>query len=428
MSHQYRRATALVVAAAASALLLTACTMGPDDVATPDAPSTTAPTGDPGGSDAPVDAAVQELLDGAAGRHLDEHALGSLVAEIRIDGEVAAQYAEGEAMSGEPVTLDGRFRNGAVAITYVSTVMMRLAEEGVIDLDAPIDEWVPDVPDADQVTPRMLANMTAGYPDHVADQAFVDAEVADPFRAWTTEELLEFSFGAPRLFAPGENWDYSHAGYIVLGEVLEAASGQPLEELIAQYLLDPLGLDATVQDVGPAIPEPAVHAFTLERGVWEDSSYWNPSWTLPAGAIETSSVGDVAASFDAIVGRGELIDESSWEAMFEPELIGFGAPLDGCRSCHTMVEEWSYGLGAMLTGDWVKQTPLFGGYASSVVTLPAARAEDGRAVTVAVAITYTQDTFDDWDATLRNFADDLALSLAGELVPDNPPPMPPPAR
>ncbi|MEV1129268.1 serine hydrolase domain-containing protein [Agromyces sp. NPDC049794] len=423
MLHPVRRAVNAIAAAAASALLLAACTATASDVATNE-PSTesTEPGTEPGAS---TDAAVQQLLDTAAARHFDERALGSLLAEIRIDGEVAAQVALGEAMSGEPVTIDGRFRNGAVAITYVSTVMMKLAEEGAIDLDEPIATWLPDVPDADRATPRMLANMTAGYPDHVANQAFVDAFVADPFRAWTTDELLEYSFGAPRLFVPGENWDYSHAGYVVLGQVLEAASGQSLEELIDEYILDPLELDATVPDQGPAIPEPAVHAFTLERGVWEDSSYWNPSWTLPAGAVETSSVSDMAASFDAIVGRGELLEESSWAAMFDAELVGFGEPLDGCRSCHTMVDGWSYGLGAVLTGDWVKQTPLFGGYAGSVVTLPAARADDGRAITVAVAVTYTPDSYDDWSASLANYADELALALGGELAPDNPPPTPP---
>lgn len=413
MPHPARRATSPIVAAAASALLLAACTASPSDVANSE------PTNEPSAS---TDAAVQQLLDETAARHFDERALGSLIAEIRIDGEVAAQVALGEAMSGVPVTLDGRVRNGAVAITYVSAVMMKLAEEGVIDIDEPIARWLPDVPDADLVTPRMLANMTAGYPDHVANQAFVDAEVADPFRAWTTGELLEFSFDPPRMFAPGENWDYSHAGYVVLGEVLEAASGESLEELIATYILDPLELHATVADQGPAIPEPAVHAFTFERGVWEDSSYWNPSWTLPAGAVETSSISDMAASFDAIVGNGELLEESSWQAMFEPELIGFGAPLDGCRTCHTMDEVYSYGLGAVLSGDWVKQTPLFGGYAGAVATLPAARADDGRSVTIAVAVTYTQGSYDDWNASLKNYAEELALKLGGELVPDNPPP------
>ncbi|HEY6800491.1 MAG TPA: serine hydrolase domain-containing protein [Agromyces sp.] len=413
MPHHARRATSGIVVAAASAMLLAACTAPASDVATSE------PSDEPGAS---TDAAVQQLLDEAAARHFDEHALGSLLAEIRIDGEIAAQVALGEAMSGVPVTLDGRVRNGAVAITYVSTVMMKLAEEGVIDIDEPIAKWLPDVPDADQATPRMLANMTAGYPDHVANPAFVDAEVADPFRTWTTDELLEYSFGAPRLFAPGDNWDYSHAGYVVLGEVLEAASGESLEQLIAKYILDPLELDATVADQGPTIPEPAVHAFTLERGVWEDSSYWNPSWTLPDGAVETSSISDMAASFDAIVGNNELLDESSWQAMFEPELIGFGASLDGCRSCHTMDETYSYGLGAVLSGDWVKQTPLFGGYAGAVATLPAARADDGRSVTIAVAVTYTQGSYDDWSASLKNYAEELALSIGAELVPDNPPP------
>ena len=121
--------------------------------------------------------------------------------------------------------------------------------------------------------------------------------------------------------------------------MIEAAADRPLEDLIAEHVLEPLALDATVHDLGPAIPDPAVHAFTLERGVWEDSSYWNPSWTLPAGAVQTSSISDVASSFDAIVGRGELLEQASWDAMVEPALVGFGEPLEGCRSCHTLVDD-----------------------------------------------------------------------------------------
>ncbi len=426
MPHPSRRLPGAIVAAAASALLLAGCTMGAGEVAATGAAGAGLPTDGGNGASPTTDPATQQVLEDVAARQLEEHALGSVVAEVRIDGDVAAQVALGDAMSGEPVTIDGRFRNGAVAITYVSTVLMRLAEQGVIDLDEPIDRWLPDLPDAERATPRMLASMTAGYPDHVANQAFIDSSVDDPFRAWTTDELIGFSTGAPRLFPPGENWDYSHAGYVILGEVIEAAADRPLEDLIAEHVLEPLALDATVHDLGPAIPDPAVHAFTLERGVWEDSSYWNPSWTLPAGAVQTSSISDVASSFDAIVGRGELLEQASWDAMVEPALVGFGEPLEGCRSCHTLVDEWSYGLGAILTGDWVKQTPLFAGYAGAVVTLPAVRAEDGRSVTVAVSVTYTPDTYDDWSVALRNYADDIALSVGAELVPGNPPPMPPP--
>ena len=87
-----------------------------------------------------------------------------------------------------------------------------------------------------------------------------------------------------------------------------------------------------------------------------------------------------------------------------------------------MTEEWSYGLGTMLAGDWVLQTPLFGGYASTVATLPASRADDGRSVTVAVAVTYTEDSFEDWGGTLDNWANELARGLGAQLVPGNPPP------
>lgn len=409
MPHPTRRLAVVGVAASgALALMLAGCTASDGTATSPPETTSTA------------DTAMQALLEQAATEQVEDHALGSLLAEIRMGGEIVAQAAIGEAMAGVPITLDGRFRNGAVAITYVSTVMLRLAEEGVIDLDEPIERWLPGFPDADLVTPRMLANMTAGYPDHVRNAQFIDAFIADPFRNWTTEELIRSSQSSPRMFAPGENWDYSHSDYVVLGRVMEAASGSTLDELIAKYVLDPLDLEGTVADQTAAVPEPAVHAFTAERGVWEDSTFWNPSWTLPEGAVQTSTISDVAASFDAIVGRGELLDEASYKELIDPALVGFGSPLDGCPTCHEMTPAWSFGLGTILIGDWVIQTPSFGGYASSVVTLPESR-NDGEAITVAVAVTYTRDSFTDWDATLSNAADELARQLGAELVPDNPP-------
>lgn len=396
-------------AAAASLALLAGCAPGSENtVMTASGASTS-------------DAAVQAMLEQSAAEQLEARALGSLLAEIRIDGEVVADVALGEAMSGVPVTFDGRFRNGAVAITYVSTAMLRLAEDGVLDLDEPIVRWLPDLPEADHVTPRMLANMTAGYPDHVVNAEFLTAIVDDPYIRWTNEDLISLGLSTPRRFAPGENWDYSHTDYVVLGEVMEAASRSSLEDLIAKYVLDPLDLADTVADQTPMVPEPVVHAFTAERGIWEDSTFWNPSWTLPDGAVETSTISDIAASFDAIVGRGEVLDDSSYEELIDPALVGFGSPLEGCPNCHEMSRTWSYGLGATLQDDWVFQQPLFGGYASSVGTLPESRADDG-AVTIAVAVTFTRESYADWSGTSGNWADELVKELGAQLVPDNPPP------
>lgn len=129
----------------------------------------------------------------------------------------------------------------------------------------------------------------------------------------------------------------------------------------------------------------------------------------------------MARSFDAIVGHDGFLTAASRREMIEPRLIGFGAPVDGCPTCHTLTDTFSYGLGAMLQGDWVFQTPQFGGYAASVGTLPDERAVGGR-ITVAVAVTHSRASFEDWTGALPNRADDTARLIAAALVPGNPPP------
>lgn len=379
------------------------------------------PAANPANTAIASDTAVESLLNDLTEEQFATRGLTSLVAQIRLDGREIATVSLGESMSGVPITRDGRFRNGAVAIMYVAATMLAMADEGLVDLDEPISRWLPGVAAGDSATLRMLASMTAGYPDHVANEDFLDAVVANAFRAWTEDELLGYSEASPRLFAPGENWDYSHAGYILLGRVLSVAGDAPLDELITKYVLEPLALDGTVADVTAQIPEPVVHGFTSERGVYEDSTYWNPSWTLPAGAIQTSTIDDMASSFDAIVGRGELLSSESHEAMIAPSLVGFGAPLEGCRSCHTLTTEWNYGLGVFLREDWVLQTPLFGGYQSAVATLPASRSEQG-SVTIAVSAVPGPNSYTDWHSALSNWALELTIALATELVPTNPPP------
>ncbi|AML50468.1 serine hydrolase domain-containing protein [Falsihalocynthiibacter arcticus] len=309
-----------------------------------------------------IPAAELEAIQAIAQDQFDRHSLNSMIYQVRIDGDAVLTQALGQAMTGVPATTDGHFRNGAVGLAYVASLALRLAEEGVIDLDEPIARWLPNLAGSEHATVRMLANMTAGYPDHVANEdGFVDPFLADPFANWSPQDLIEVSLSTPRMFVPGSNWDYSHSGYVILGQVLEAATDQPLADLIAHYILEPLDLTATVSFDTAQIPAPVIHGFTAERGVWEDSTFWNPSWTLPSGAIQVSTISNVARSFDAIVGHDGFLKPESREQMITPYLIGFGAPLAGCPNCHALTADFSYGLGVMLQGDWVFQTPLFGG-------------------------------------------------------------------
>lgn len=363
-----------------------------------------------------------DRIESIVSAQFGKHRLNSLLMQVRIDGKEVTTIALGEAMTGVPAQIGGRFRNGAVAITYVAALALRLAEEGIVDLDTPISRWLPGLPASDKVTIRMLANMTAGYPDHVAnEERFQKQFYENPFRTWTPQEIIGVSLSSERRFAPGENWDYSHSGYVVLGQVLEAATGKPMHRLMDEYVLRPLMLEQTFGFDTAMMPGPAIHGFTGERGIWEDSTFWNPSWTLPSGAIQVTTINDMARSFDTIVGVDGFLSASSRKAMIEQRLIGFGAPLEGCPTCHALTHSFSYGLGTMLRGDWVFQTPLFGGYASSVGTLPQERSKNGR-ITIAVAVTLTRDSIQDWKGRLPNYADETVRLIAAELAPDRPVP------
>jgi len=333
--------------------------------------------------------------------------------------------AMGQSMAGVPATTDMHFRNGAVAISYVTTLLLRFVDRGMAGLDDPIAAWLPDLPEADRVTLRMLSNMTAGYPDYVQNPKLADAIYADPFRQWTTSELLALSLERPRVFAPGENWDYAHTDIVILGRALEAIGGAPLAELLRNEVLDPLGLRDTVSSDTPEIPQPVLHAYTAERrttlgipeGVpfLEESTYWNPSWTLASGAIQTTTIADMATGA-AAVGDGRLLSEASHRAQVDPVLRGFGKPLEGCPACHTLGGPYVYGLGIVINGSWLLQNPLFAGYGATAAYLPSRR------LTVAVATTFTADAFQpDGGLKVRNPSQELYRRIGAALAPEDSP-------
>jgi CubicO group peptidase (beta-lactamase class C family) len=77
------------------------------------------------------------------------------------------------------------FRSGAVAVSYLSTVLLKLVDRKRVRLDDKLSRWLPNLPHANEITLEMLAASRSGYQDYVQDDAFMKASEADPFRAWT---------------------------------------------------------------------------------------------------------------------------------------------------------------------------------------------------------------------------------------------------
>src|SRR5688572_16933183 len=107
-------------------------------------------------------------VEAAAKRALEKYHLKAVLVRVTKGTEEVATLAMGESMTGVPATEEMHFRNGAVAISYLGTVLLQLVDEGKVALDDTIEEWLPDALASKKVTLRMLANCTSGYPDFVA--------------------------------------------------------------------------------------------------------------------------------------------------------------------------------------------------------------------------------------------------------------------
>ena len=353
--------------------------------------------------------------------------VNAVILRVTIDGQEVVTAALGESMTGVPATTDMHFRNGAVAIFYVATLLLLLVDQGVVTLDDPLATWLPDLPDADAVTLRMLANMTAGYPDFVQNPKLAQEFYADPFCQWTPEEQIAIGLSTPRVFAPGTNWDYSHTDYVILGQVLEKITGQPLDVALQEQVLGPMGLRNTIAWSTPEISEPVLHAFSSERrqalGIpagarfYEESTFWNPSWTFAKGAIQTTDIVDMTTTAEA-VGVGTLLSPESHQEQIAPKLLGFGTPVAGCPACHTLDEAYSYGLGVAISGDWILQNPLFGGYGAVAGYLPPEK------IAVAVATTFGEGAFDEQGNYRHKSFQDIFAAIGTHLAPDHPVPTP----
>lgn len=368
--------------------------------------------------------AVMRIVDDV----MKQEHLKAVIIRVTENGRELLTRASGESMTGVPATPAMHFRNGAVAISYVSTLLLRLVDQGKVSLDDKLSTWLPDVPHSDQVTLGQLAQMTSGYPDYViGNTEFIDASYQDPFRQWEPEQLLGFATSKPLLYEPGTNWNYAHTNYVLLGRALEKATGEQMPKLLDDEVLEPLGLTNTANSFTPEIPAPVLHAYTSERRetlqipsgttFYEESTFWNPSWTITDGAIQTTNIYDMEASA-AGIGSGKLLSKKSHELMVSRDLLGKTHAQPGCATCGPMTDFYTYGMGIVTSGDWLLQNPLFSGEAGVMAYLPSKK------IAVGIAVTYLPEAFDE-QGNYVNAADTLFRRVGAELAPDDAPPTPP---
>ena len=259
--------------------------------------------------------------------------------------------AIGNSMTTEPATTHMHYRIGGIAETFMSTMLLILVERGLIGLDDTILRWFPRLPAADRVTVRMLVGNTAGYIDYVTVDDFIKRQLADPFRTFTDDDLIDYSVrGGKMNFPPGASQQYSHTDNVILGQVIQRATGRTIGELYEQNIFEPLGMRDTHCPNGQDIQAPVLHAFTKDRRFYEDCTYWNPSWgSTPAMA--TSNIHDLG-KWGPILGKGRLISRTHFEAQIAPTSVGKGQ--------NRRDRYFAYGFGVV--NGWIVQNPNINGY------------------------------------------------------------------
>jgi CubicO group peptidase (beta-lactamase class C family) len=197
--------------------------------------------------------------------------------------------------TGVEATPDSLFQIGSITKLWTATLVLQLADEGKVDLDAPVRTYLPEFRLGDEaaaavITTRQLLNHTAGFEGDI----FTDTGPGDDCVARFVDTLHDL----PQLFAPGERFSYNNAGYVVLGRLVEVVRGLTYDECLRQHLIGPLGL--THAATGPyeaILYRVAVGHLELEPGAGYQPA---PVWTFarsnaPAGAMLSMRPRDLLA-------------------------------------------------------------------------------------------------------------------------------------
>jgi len=261
-------------------------------------------------------------------------AAGSPGALVRVDhGGRHVAEARGVAVLRPPSPLrsDDRFRAGSITKTFVAVVALQLVAEKRLRLDDSVESLIPGVvPGGDRITVRDLLGHTSGLADYTAAPGFLARTLREPARRWSPQELIRLATDRGSA-GPVGRYAYSSTNYVLLGLVVEQASGRPVGDELRRRIIVPLGLHGTSYVLGapggrhvhgftPSQHDGVVGSITAARDRGGDGA----SWAGPAGAL-VSTAPDLSRFFGALL-QGRLLP---------PRLLALMRPAPGAR----------YGLG-----------------------------------------------------------------------------------
>lgn len=195
-------------------------------------------------------------------------------------------------------TLDTRFPIASITKMFTAVAIMQLVQAKRVELDAKVSRYLPRAPYANQIMVRELLQHTSGLWNY-GDYAFNTGLTAT---RTTPTAILAMAAKHPLTSPPGTKWTYSNTGYVVLGLIVEHASGEPLAQYEREHIFEPAGMtQTTVGSTAASVPV----AVGYMSAAGPRAAAYDPSWLFACGDI-VSTASDLAG-FDLALLEGRLL-------------------------------------------------------------------------------------------------------------------------
>ena len=227
-----------------------------------------------------------------------------------------------------------KFRIGSMTKQFTAAAILLLEERGKLKTGDPVKKYMPDAPAAwDKVTIYHLLTHTSGIPSFTSFPDYRSTEATPT----TPEKLVARFRDKPLDFQPGEKWDYSNSGYVLLGYLIEKISGQSYKDFIQQNIFTPLGMNDSGYDSNSAVIPHRASGYTPSRNGPVNAGYIDMSIPFSAGALY-STTEDLLRWEQALFG-GKVLSAASLKKMTTPFKSDYACGL-GVRTVngHTVIE------------------------------------------------------------------------------------------
>ena len=210
------------------------------------------------------------------------------------------------------------FQIGSITKQFTSAIILQLLEQNKLSLQDSLTKYIPDYPNGNKITIEHLLTHTAGVYNYTNDAVFMVNASTHPI---SRDSLINRFKYKPLDFQPGEKFNYSNSGYILLGYIIEKVTGQSYFEVVRQRIFQPLHMDHSGFDF--------THLNSPDKAI----GYTSPASTTPANIVDSSvsfaagaiytTVGDLY-KWDRALRAGRIISPASQERAYTPHLAQYG--------------------------------------------------------------------------------------------------------